>query len=230
MLNFLTLAQCNKHDFFILMFLLVCFSYPSHAQTPELSPQPEPQPETPATTQPKPISLSGNRNVKLQSVSVSGNLTRFLSDQYNTPGFTVQQQGSVTLQGQVGEDTQIKATLSDQGPVLPGQSQNISVSLDSKYFGAAFGETSLSFENAELALPNKRLSGLYGYVQLPGEKGEPAKFKTQILTAKSKGIPQQDTFTSDKAKLSYQLTRRPVLVGSERPSFSMACERKKERK
>lgn len=86
-------------------------------------------------------------------------------------------------QGFPFQKPQVKATLSDQGPVLPGQSQNLSVSLDSKYFGAAFGETSLSFENAELALPSKRLSGLYEYVQIPGKKDEPARFKTQIPTS-----------------------------------------------
>jgi len=155
------------------------------------------------------ILIRGEKTFDLSYANISrGSKSQFFTDYPGIyPGINLEETLRVDVRSEPFKDIEVSGHFDDTGSIL--ERQNIWLKIEGRNFGARLGNYRASFDDTEFGLYNKTLTGIKLY-------GEIGRLKLEAIGAKIEGISCRDEFEAEEMKLTYYLSRHPVVEGSEK--------------
>lgn len=157
----------------------------------------------------KGILIRGEKTFDLSYANITkGSKSQFFTDYPNIyPGINLEQTLKVDIRSKPFKDIEVSGHFDDTSAIL--ERQNVWLNIEGKNFGVRLGNYRASFNDTEFSLYNKTLTGIKAHTNI-------GKLKLEAIGAKIEGISFQDEFEAKEMKLTYYLSRHPVVEGSEK--------------
>lgn len=158
----------------------------------------------------KPLEITGEKVFILDDVSVTGDFSKFASDNYGSyPGFKYSSELRLNIDGNIAENIRVSANLDDTN--ISQETKKVTLYIDGRYWNFVLGDFTTSYNDTEFTLYNKKLKG----VEASGNLAD-GKYQIKAIASRSEGKSQTDVFTGGGMQSEYQLSQSPVVQNSEK--------------
>jgi len=155
------------------------------------------------------ILIRGEKTFNLSYTNISkGSKSQFFTDYPNIyPGINLEQTLRVDVRSEPFKDIEVSGHFDDTSSIL--ERQNVWLNIEGKDFGIRLGNYRASFNDTEFSLYNKTLTGIKAH-------GKIGNLRLEAIGAKIEGVSFRDEFEAEEMKVTYYLSRHPVVEGSEK--------------